>query len=167
MDEYRSVEAEKSVFLSGKDKEREGKWAKPGRVCSAFWWSSSGTAQKEPNRQSIPEFCFCMMGSHYYAINHSSDRLIIAALTAPSGGQCRPEIRAMSIVQQRSSTDVWNVYMGRTAVQAYPAQPSLKDTSDVNDWMKTSRKRAGGLYYRHDQILMIQYLVYIRYWPTL
>lgn len=149
----------KACFWVGRRKrEREGKWAKPGRVCSAFWWSSSSTAQKELNRQSIPECCFCMMGSHYYAINHMSDRLIVAALAAQSGGRYRPEIRAVSNVHQQSSTDVWNVYMGRTAVQAYPAQSCLKDTPDVNDWMKTSRKRAGRLYYRHDQILMIQCL---------
>lgn len=94
--------------------------------------------KKEPNRQSAPECCFCMMGSHYYAINHVSDRLIVAALTALRRRQCRPVIRAVSNAHQQFSTDVWSVYMGRTAIQAYSAQPSLKDTSDVNDWMEIS-----------------------------
>lgn len=52
MDAYRSAKAEKKRVLK-RERERNRKRAKPGRACSAFWRSSSATAQREPNHQSL------------------------------------------------------------------------------------------------------------------
>ncbi len=98
-------------------------------------------AKKEQKRQSVPDCCFCMMGSHYYTINHVSDRLIVAALTALRRRQRRPEIRAVSNThQQFLSLFIFKRYIWCKWLNG-----------DINKWV-------GRLYYMIDLFLMIQCL---------